>query len=163
MTRGLSHAPFTRAEAHDGSELRWPTTATIAGSADNCSATRTAVFSLPESSRVVSLRGAPAAPPRPRRPPLALIWAIASWAARSMDAPRGCENGPERPMTIGPLGRVHAASMRAAPPRADLRRGPPWVSQPGRPARLPDFHSGFQMHVDNIPLAIGARIRSFKG
>src|SRR2546427_9280510 len=90
MTTGLVAPPYTRTAALDGSELRWPTTATIAGSADNCSATRTAVFSLPESSTVVSLRDAPAAPPPPPRPPLALILAIASWAARRMDAPPGC-------------------------------------------------------------------------
>src|SRR3989441_1236335 len=162
MTTGLVPAPYTRTATLDGSELRRPTTATIAGSAYNCSATRTAAFSLPESSTAFSLRGPPPAPPRPRGPPLALIWSIASWAARSIDAPRGCEKGPDRPMTIGPLGRVHAASKRAAPTRADVRRGPPWVSQLGRAARLRDFHAVFQMRVDNIPLAIGARIRSFR-
>src|SRR5437879_13307062 len=104
ITTGLVPAPYTRTAALDGSELRWPTTATIAGSADNCSATRTAVFSLPESSTVVSLRDAPAAPPRPRPPPLALIWAIASWAARTIDAPRGCRNRAERPVAIGAPG-----------------------------------------------------------
>src|SRR5207244_5187644 len=47
---GVAPPPYTRAAEREGPELRCPTTATIAGSAYNCSATRTAVSSLPESS-----------------------------------------------------------------------------------------------------------------
>src|SRR5438876_1148457 len=55
---GVAPPPYTRAAEREGPELRCPTTATIAGSAYNCSATRTAVSSLPESSttRSSSLR-----------------------------------------------------------------------------------------------------------
>src|SRR5260221_6066192 len=47
---GVAPPAYTRAAARDVLELKCPTTATTAGSAYNCSATRTAVSSLPESS-----------------------------------------------------------------------------------------------------------------
>src|SRR5437867_1969041 len=43
---GVAPPPYTRAAEREGPELRCPTTATIAGSAYNCSATRTAVSSF---------------------------------------------------------------------------------------------------------------------
>src|SRR5207248_10231118 len=46
---GVAPPPYTRAAEREGPELRCPTTATIAGSAYSCSATRTAASSLPES------------------------------------------------------------------------------------------------------------------
>src|ERR1041384_4377152 len=84
---GVAPPPYTRAAESEGPELRCPTTATIAGSAYSCSATRTAVSSLPESSttRTRTLR--------PRIPRLALIWLTDNWAARSIEAPRGWEKG----------------------------------------------------------------------
>ena len=116
---GVAPPPYTRAAEREGPELRCPTTATIAGSAYSCSATRTAASSLPESSttRSSSLR--------PRIPRLALIWLTANWAARSIEAPRGWEKGPARPTAIGPVGREQAASAMTVPTRSDARSGPP--------------------------------------
>src|SRR2546422_1152611 len=104
MTTGLVPAPYTRTAALDGSELRWPTTATIAGSADKCSATRTAVFSLPESSTVVSLRDAPATPPPPRPPPFAFFLAFTTLAAPWLDAPRRSGNGASKAIAVPGFG-----------------------------------------------------------
>src|SRR6266536_4104917 len=118
ITTGSVPPPYTRAAAIELLEVRCPTTATTLGSACSRSATRTAASSLAESSAIRSSRG------RPRTPPLALIWFTASWAARSIEAPRGWENGPARPIAIGPPGAEHAAIHSAAPTRADLRRGP---------------------------------------
>src|SRR5947208_6697806 len=115
---GVAPPAYTRAAASEVPELRCPTTATIAGSAYSCSATRTAVSSFPESSTIRS------STVRPRIPRLALIWFTANWAARSIEAPRGWEKGPARPMAIDPVGGEHAASARATT-RAGVRRGPP--------------------------------------
>src|SRR2546426_5367739 len=116
---GVAPPPYTRAAESEGPELKCPTTAAIAGSAYSCSATRTAVSSLPESSttRSSSLR--------PWIPRLALIWLTANWAARSIEAPRGWEKGPARPTAIGPVGREQAASAMTTEATRDFRRGPP--------------------------------------
>src|SRR2546425_29729 len=114
---GVAPPPYTCAAAREVPELKCPTTATTAGSAYSSSAARTAASSFPESSTIRS------SSLRPRIPRLALIWFTASWAARSMEAPRGWENGPARPTAIGPVGRAHAAS-RTATTRARARRRP---------------------------------------
>src|SRR5437667_11367454 len=116
---GVAPPPYTRAAEREGPELRCPTTATIAGSAYSCSATRTAASSLPESSttRSSSLR--------PRIPRLALIWFTANWAARSIEAPRGWEKGPASPIATGWAGwEEHAASTTAMATTRDVRRSP---------------------------------------
>src|SRR5438046_7683378 len=116
---GVAPPPYTRAAEREGPELRCPTTATIAGSAYSCSATRTAASSLPESSttRSSSLR--------PRIPRLALIRLTADLAARSIEAPRGWEKGPARPTAIGPVGREQAVTAMTVPTRSDARSSPP--------------------------------------
>ena len=76
--------------------------------------------SLPESSATRSSSG------RPRTPCRALIWLTASWAARSIEAPRGWEKGPASPIATGPAGREeHAASTTAPTTTSDVRRSPP--------------------------------------
>src|SRR2546428_762228 len=124
---GVAPPPYTRAAESEGPELRCPTTATIAGSAYSCSATRTAVSSLPESSttRSSSLR--------PWIPRLALIWLTANWAARSIEAPRGWAKGPARPPAIGPVGGGRAASAVATERTRDFARGPPRLGAAVRP------------------------------
>src|SRR5205823_3192605 len=114
IATGLAPAPYTRAAAIVVPDERCPTTATTVGSAYSCSATRTAVSSLPESSATRSSSG------RPRTPRLALIWFTASWAARSMDAPRGWEKGPARPMVIGRVRRGRSL-VQMEPSRALYR------------------------------------------
>src|SRR5690349_12374218 len=119
ITTGLAPPPYTRAAAIELVDVRCPTTATTLGSAYRRSATRTAGSSPAESSAIRSSRG------RPRTPPFALIWFTASCAARSMEAPRGWENGPASPIAMGPLGEGEQAAIHtAAPMRADLRRWP---------------------------------------
>src|SRR6266571_8469869 len=130
---GVAPPPYTRAAAREAPELKCPTTATTAGSAYSCSAARTAVSSFPESSTIRS------SSLRPRIPRLALIWFTASWAARSLEAPRGWEKGPARPMAIGPVGREHAAS-RTATTRAGARRRP--STWPHPLARSPRWGEG---------------------
>src|SRR2546427_1493202 len=125
---GVAPPPYTRAAESEGPELKCPTTAAIAGSAYSCSATRTAVSSLPESSttRSSSLR--------PWIPRLALIWLTANWAARSIEAPRGWEKGPARPTAIGPVGREQAASAMTTEATRDFRRSPPSALTPLAPS-----------------------------
>src|SRR5712664_4037659 len=117
-TTGFAPPPYTRAAAIVVVDARCPTTATTLGSAYSLSAVRTAASSLPESSATRSSIS------RPRTPPLALTWFTANWAARSIEAPRGWEKGPARPIAIWWLGLEHAARQRAAPIRAELRSGP---------------------------------------
>src|SRR3989449_6420013 len=74
---GLVPPPYTRAAAMVVPDVRCPRTATTSGSRYSSSATRTAVSSRPESSTTRNLRG------RPLTPPLVLISATASSAARS--------------------------------------------------------------------------------
>src|SRR3989440_8283323 len=120
IATGSAPAPYTRAAAIVVPDERCPTTATIDGSAYSRSATRTAVSSLPESSATRSSSG------RPRTPPLALIWFTASWAARSIDAPRGWEKVPARPIATGrPAREEHAVSTMTVPTTSDVRRGSP--------------------------------------
>src|ERR1700758_2038855 len=120
IATGSAPAPYTRAAAIVAPDERCPTTATTVGSAYSRSATRTAVSSLPESSATRSSSG------RPRTPCRALIWLTASWAARSIEAPRGWEKGPASPIATGRAGREeHAASTTAVPTTSDLRTSPP--------------------------------------
>src|SRR6266404_7108700 len=151
---GVAPPAYTRAAARDVLELKCPTTATTAGSAYNCSATRTAVSSFPESSTTRNSNL------RPRMPRLALIWFTAIWAARSIEAPRGWEKGPARPMAIGPGGAEHAASAAAAAMTSDFRRasstmrGKVKLACEGTqhsPPTSHDFHAVFQTDVDNFP------------
>src|SRR5437762_2258373 len=117
IATGLGPVPYTRAAAMVGPDERCPTTATTLGSAYSRSATRTAVSSLPESSATRSSRG------RPRTPCRALIWFTASWAARSIDAPRAWEKGPASPIATERAGwEEHAAS---APPEDSLMQMEP--------------------------------------
>src|SRR5712691_10743315 len=148
ITVGVAPPPYTRAAASDVPELKCPTTATIAGSAYSCSATRTAVSSFPESSttRSSSLR--------PLMPRLALTWFTASWAARSIEAPRGWEKGPARPTAIGPVGREHAASRRTTT-RAGVRRRPSTWPHPLAPS--PRCGEGERRTVIRSPLHVVER------
>src|SRR5882672_1692270 len=117
IATGRRPAPYTRPAARDVPDVRWPTTATTAGSSANAWATRIAISARPLSSTMPSSSG------RPRTPPRALISFTASSAARCIETPRGCENGPARPTTIGRVpSREHDASPRLAI-RASLRRG----------------------------------------
>src|SRR5258708_12859509 len=117
-TTGFVPPPYTRAAAIVVVDARCPTTATTLGSAYSLSAVRTAASSLPEPSATRSSIS------RPRTPPLALTWFTANWAAPSIVAPRGWEQGPTRPIPIGCLGSYH-------PPR------PPTPPLPAHPRPAP--------------------------